>query len=406
MNIKPSLTPKQNAISALSEWIPVLCLSFSAFIFNTTEFAPIGLLSNIANDLNITNAQTGNLITIYAWFVALSSLPFMLICANIERRKLLGILFVIFIVSHVISGLAVNFEMLLLSRIGIASSHAVFWSITAPLAIRIAPANGKAKALGFIATGSSIAMILGLPLSRTIGLLLGWRATFLCIALLAIIGIIILMKRLPLVPSQHSGSLKSLPTLFKCPTLIGIYILTIIIVTAHFTVYTYIEPFFLNISNFNPNFTTFTLLLFGLSGILGSLIYTKYNNKYPFGSLFISITIICLSLAILFPISSYPQLIFFLLIFWGTSTMILGLSLQTKVLQLAPKSTDIAMSIYSGIFNIGIGGGAFIGGLTTTHLKLSDIGYVGFALALVALILCFLLKNSIKKIPPLSNQQN
>jgi len=211
------------------------------------------------------------------------------------------------------------------------------------------------------------------------------------------------MKRLPLVPSQHSGSLKSLPTLFKRPTLIGIYLLTVTVVTAHFTAYTYIEPFFLSVSNFSPNFTTFALLIFGLSGILGSMLYTKYNNKYPFGSLFAAITVICLALASLLPLATYPFFIFGLLIVWGVATMIFGLSLQTKVIQLAPDATDVAMSMYSGILNIGIGGGAFIGGITTTHLNLNDIGFVGFAIGLVALILCLCMKNSIRQIPPLSN---
>lgn len=390
-------------ISFLHDWLPVFCLAFSAFIFNTTEFAPIGLLSNIADDLNISKAQTGSLITIYAWFVAISSLPFMLLCAKIERRKLLGILFTIFIISHIVSGFATTFEILLISRLGIASAHAVFWSITAPLAIRVAPNNVKAKALGIIAAGSSLAMILGLPLGRTIGLLLGWRATFICIAILALVGMVVLMKSLPLVPSQHSGSLKSLPTLFKRPTLIGVYLLTVITVTASFTAYTYIEPFFLNISHFSPNFTTVTLLIFGLSGIVGSMIYTKYNAFHPFNCLFIAILTICLSLLLLLPISSYPQLVIPILISWGIATMIFNLSLQTKIIQLAPDATDVAMSMFSGIFNIGIGGGAFIGGLTITHLDLSNIGFVGFTICLFSLTICFLMKNAIKKIPPLGS---
>ena len=382
--------------SALKEWIPVLCLSFSVFIFNTTEFAPIGLLSDIAKDLNISEAKTGSLITIYAWFVAISSLPFMLICANIERRKLLGILFSIFIVSHIISGFATDFNILMISRLGIASAHAVFWSITAPLAVRIAPKGQGAKALGFLATGSSIAMVLGLPLGRTIGIFFGWRITFLFIAVLALVGMVILMKKLPLIPSQHSGSIKSLPSLFKRPALISIYLLTAVTVTAHFTGYTYIEPFLININNLNPNTATIALLIFGISGIFGSMIYAKYSEKYPFGSLILPISIVGTVLLLLLPMSFSLYFTFFGLIIWGIAMMILSLVFQTKIIHLARDATDVAMSIYSGIFNIGIGGGALIGGLTTTYLTLGDIGFVGAAIAFIAFSLCYLMKNILK----------
>ncbi|HIU64129.1 MAG TPA: MFS transporter, partial [Candidatus Avacidaminococcus intestinavium] len=103
-------------------WLPTICLSFAAFVFNTTEFVPIALLSDIAKDLQITEPQAGTLITIYAWYVALFSLPLMLACAKVERRKLLGILFVIFIMSHCAAGLADSYTTLLISRLGIATA--------------------------------------------------------------------------------------------------------------------------------------------------------------------------------------------------------------------------------------------------------------------------------------------
>lgn len=168
----------------------------------------------------------------------------------------------------------------MISRIGVAFAHAIFWSITASLAIRMAPAGKRAQALSLIATGTALAMVLGLPLGRIVGQYFGWRMTFFAIGIGALITLLCLIKLLPLLPSEHSGSLKSLPLLFRRPALMSIYLLTVVVVTAHYTAYSYIEPFVQNIAGFSANFATALLLLLGGAGIIGSVIFGKLGNQY------------------------------------------------------------------------------------------------------------------------------
>ncbi|EFL8530017.1 MFS transporter [Escherichia coli] len=218
-----------NTVSRKVAWLRVVTLAVAAFIFNTTEFVPVGLLSDIAQSFHMQTAQVGIMLTIYAWVVALMSLPFMLMTSQVERRKLLICLFVVFIASHVLSFLSWSFTVLVISRIGVAFAHAIFWSITA------------------------IALLL------------------VCLALL-----------LPAANSEiHLGVLS---------------------------------------------------------------------------------------------------------IFWGIAMMIIGLGMQVKVLALAPDATDVAMALFSGIFNIGIGAGALVGNQVSLHWSMSMIGYVGAVPAFAALI--------------------
>lgn len=375
-----------NPVSRKVAWLRVVTLAIAAFIFNTTEFVPVGLLSDIAESFHMQTAQVGIMLTIYAWVVAVMSLPFMLLTSQMERRKLLICLFVLFIASHVLSFLAWNFTVLVISRIGIAFAHAIFWSITASLAIRLAPAGKRAQALSLIATGTALAMVLGLPIGRVVGQYFGWRTTFFAIGMGALMTLLCLIKLLPKLPSEHSGSLKSLPLLFRRPALMSLYVLTVVVVTAHYTAYSYIEPFVQNVAGLSANFATVLLLILGGAGIIGSLVFGKLGNRHASSlvSMAIALQVVCLLL--LLPAADSEAHLAILSIFWGIAIMVIGLGMQVKVLALAPDATDVAMALFSGIFNIGIGAGALVGNQVSLHWSMSAIGYIGTIPACAALV--------------------
>lgn len=375
-----------HTVSRRVAWLRVVTLAIAAFIFNTTEFVPVGLLSDIAASFHMETAQVGIMLTIYAWVVALMSLPFMLLTSQMERRKLLIGLFVVFIASHVLSFMAWNFTVLVISRVGIAFAHAVFWSITASLAIRLAPAGKRAQALSLIATGTALAMVLGLPIGRIVGQYFGWRTTFFAIGMGALITLVCLIKLLPKLPSEHSGSLKSLPLLMRRPALMSIYLLTVIVVTAHYTAYSYIEPFVQVVAGFSANFATVLLLILGGAGIIGSILFGKLGNKHASALVSSAIGLLLACLLLLMPAAGSESHLAILSLFWGVAIMIIGLGMQVKVLALASDATDVAMSLFSGIFNLGVGAGALVGNQISLHVSMSAIGYLGAIPALIALI--------------------
>ena len=375
-----------HTVSRRVAWLRVVTRAIAAFIFNTTEFVPVGLLSDIAASFHMETAQVGIMLTIYAWVVALMSLPFMLLTSQMERRKLLIGLFVVFIASHVLSFMAWNFTVLVISRVGIAFAHAVFWSITASLAIRLAPAGKRAQALSLIATGTALAMVLRLPIGRIEGQYFGWRTTFFAIGMGALITLVCLIKLLPKLPSEHSGSLKSLPLLMRRPALMSIYLLTVIVVTAHYTAYSYIEPFVQVVAGFSANFATVLLLILGGAGIIGSILFGKLGNKHASALVSSAIGLLLACLLLLMPAAGSESHLAILSLFWGVAIMIIGLGMQVKVLALAPDATDVAMSLFSGIFNLGIGAGALVGNQISLHVSMSAIGYLGAIPALIALI--------------------
>lgn len=372
--------------SGLKAWLPVIGLTFSAFIFNTSEFIPIGLLSDIAADFSITESHAGLMITVYAWVVALASLPLMLVFAKTESKKLMLSITALFVVSHVLSGLASDFYMLMLSRMGVACAHAIFWSIVTPLAVKTAPEGKQSTALSFIVSGSSIAMIVGLPLGRTIGLYAGWRATFLIIGAVALIILCILAAVLKKTPGESNFSIRKLPALFKTPALLGIYLITVIAITGHFTGYSYIEPFMGQVAGMGSTLITLVLTLFGIVGIFGSVIFSKFYDRHPGFFIKYAVSGICISLLLLQAASFSIWSEFLLCVFWGLAINSYNLVFQSEIIRNAPQGTAVAMSIYSGIYNVGIGTGALVGGAVCDGKGIQYIGYVGGAIVLIALV--------------------
>ena len=342
----------------------LLGITIAAFIFNTSEFIPIALLIDISETFSMTEAAAGQMITIYAWVVALLSLPLMLLTCRMELKRLLLLMVALFGIGQLVSGLASSYDMLLGARIIVACAHSIFWSIAAPLATRLVTREHRPMALSMIVTGSSVATIIGLPLGRVIGLAAGWRMTFLLLAVVAAIAFVYLTLLLPKRAPGEGFTIGELPSLVRQPALACIYIMTALFATAYFTMYSYIEPFLHNVAAFSPDLITAALMLLGVSGIAAMLFLWQAAS--------ISVgTMIVLTMLL------------------GILATLYNTMFQAEVLATVPRdASTVATAIYSGIFNLGIGSGTYIGGLAAGDGHLAHIGYIGAAIAGAAALLC------------------
>ncbi len=196
---------------------------------------------------------------------------------------------------------------------------------------------------------------------------------------------------LPKVSGNAPFAASDVPKLFKNPVLAGIFLLSFLVSTAYYTGYSYIEPFLLQISHLPEEEITMILTLFGVAGLLGSFLFSTLYSAHRYSFIAISIFNMALALFLLYPIAESLGLIIGVSILWGLSATAFNVALQAETIQITDDaSAPVAMSIFSGIFNLGIGFGTWLGGMLCTYLTIAYIGFAGSLLALAAMAYCLL----------------
>ena len=376
---------------SLKEWLPLIGMTISAFLVNTSEFMPIGLLTDISNDFNMTAAQAGVMITAYSWTVTILSLPLMLLACKIEPKKLLLGTLTVFSTCQVLSVISIGFPFLVVSRIGVACAHSIFWAIASPLAVRVVSKEHQSKALSAIITGTAIAMVLGMPLGRMIGLQIGWRMTFLCVAVISFLVLVYLAFVFPKIENTESFSINQLPELFKNSRLMITYIITFLFATGYYTTYSYIEPFLQRVAGFPSTLVTITLMLFGVAGLSGSYLFSRYYDDHRFAFVQAVLFGFAGALGLLYPASINLYMIILVCAIWGIAAMAFQTSFQAEIIGcVSTAASSVAMAIFSAIFNLGIGSGTWLGGVVYTNTSLNFIGFVGAMIVLVAAFISFI----------------
>lgn len=369
------------------QWLPLIGMTIAAFIFNTSEFMPIGLLTDIAQTFHITQTTAGTMITIYSWAVMLLSLPLMILASKYSYKKILLTTLFLFALGQGISAIAFSFPLLIIGRLVVACAHAIFWSIASVVAVRLVHEDKREFAMSMIVTGTSVAMIVGLPLGRMIGFLIGWRITFLMVGIISVLLLIFQTIYLPKLQTTQAFTLNELPDLLKNKQLITIYGISLLFASAYYTAYSYIEPFLAQVAKLSNNSITLVLSLFGVAGIGGSYLFSKFYNLNR--KRFILISLFCLTIVLFVLKPSTASIITLLLIcvVWGMSSTAFNVACQSETILVTNEQTSsIAMSIFSGIFNLGIGLGSFIGGQTINILNIQSIGYIASIIGILSVI--------------------
>jgi predicted MFS family arabinose efflux permease len=367
-------------------------LTISAFAIGTTEFVIVGLLPTVAKDLDISIPSAGLLVSLYAIGVAIGTPILTALTAKIPRKALLTSIMILFIIGNGLASIAPGFYTLVIARIVTGFAHGVYFSIGATIAASLVSEEKRATAISIMFSGLTLAIVTGVPLGTFIGQHFGWRATFIGVAILGIIGLLASMVLVPKnLTNGEPTSLKNQLKVLANKRLILAFLMTAFGYGGTFVVFTYLSPILQEITGLQEATVTIILLLYGIAIAIGNLIGGKVANKNPLKALLWMFGLQGLILLIFFFTMSNPVLSIVTLFFVGILSFASVPGLQLLVVQIAekelPGTEDVASAINIAAFNVGIAIGAYAGGLiVTSSLGLENTPWIG-ALFLLAAVL-------------------
>ena len=369
----------------------LLALAIGAFAIGTTEFSPMGLLPNIANDLGVSIPSAGLLITGYALGVMIGAPIMTLWFGGYARRNPLILLMAIFTIGNLIAAFAPSYMSLMGARLITSLNHGAFFGIGSVVAASVVPANKQASAVASMFMGLTIANIGGVPLATWVGQNIGWRMSFLAISALGLITMLALWKALPVGSVGQKPNIKmELKVLTRLPVVLAL-LTTVFGASAMFTLYTYIAPSLVEFTHASPSFITMMLVLIGIGFSLGNHFGGKFADLSMDKTL-IGFLGLLIGLMVIFPILAQTQLGAAIgLVLWGTAAFAIVPPLQMRVMSVAREASGLASSVNIGAFNLGNAIGAAAGGaVLSLGLNYAAVSMIGAVLAAIGLVLVFI----------------
>ncbi|RQR59474.1 MFS transporter [Burkholderia sp. Bp9126] len=384
-----SIQSVESTPSTLRSWLAVVVLGIATFTIVVTEFAPVGLLTLISDDLHQSPSTVGLLVTVYAAIGAVSALGSAVMPSRFPRKPLLLVLMLILVASNAAAMFAHSFSSLMVARIIGSAGHGLFWAMVAALATQIAPPNRMGLATSIVFGGVSIANVIGIPLVNLIGQQHGWRFAFGALSALSLVTAVLMALVVPTIRAEGSVGFSALAGVLRNRRLRGVYTVAIFTVAAHFGAFTYIEPFLRQIPNLAAAAIAALLFGFGAAGLVGNLLTGVFIDRHLKLVNVVALVGMCAALFGLgwFGPAAPLALTVVLLAIWGMAIATLFVGVQTWVLREADSAAIPAAAVYTTIFNSSSGLGALLGAWVLARSGLPGIlAGAGLLVALSILI--------------------
>ncbi|MFI0447987.1 MFS transporter [Actinomadura sp. 6N118] len=371
-------------ISPAATWksrFGVVAVMMGIFSIVTTEILPIGLLPPIADEFGISAGTAGLTMTIPGFVAAVAAPAVTVASGRIDRRTMLCVLMAVLAVADFLAASAQAYWMMLVSRVLVGLTIGGFWSIGAGLAGRLVPERSVARATAVIFAAVPLGSVLGVPAGTFVGHLAGWRTSFLAMGLLTLGVLAALVLVLPPLPVTQVTRLNVLWQVIRAPQARVGLAATVLIVTAHFSTYTYVTPFLEQVGGVDAGLVGAFLLAYGVAGIAGNFVAGAAIPR-SLRSTFAGSACALAAATLLLPVAGAWSL--GLLVVWGLAYGAVPVCSQTWFTRSAPQAQEAAMVVFTSSFQATLSFGALLGGVVVDATSTSTVMVLGGLLAVLA----------------------
>ena len=344
-------------------WSAVLAMSLAAFALVASEFMPVSLLTPIAAELQISEGQAGQGISVSGAFALVTSLVIAAVAARVERKTLLLGLTLLMIVSGTVVAFAPGYPSFMFGRALIGIAIGGFWSLSAATAMRLVPPDQVSRALAIVNGGNALATVIAAPAGSFLGALIGWRGAFFYVVPVAALAAIWLLISLPSFKlERQAGSGNALRLMKQWPVALGMVAVSVFFM-GQFMLFTYLRPFLEEVTGVSISTLSLMLLGLGLAGFIGTFVIEKILGT----GLYRTLTVIPLMMAVialaLVNFGASPLLTAVLLGLWGLVATAAPVGWWTWLAQTLPEDAEAGGGLLVAIVQLAIAGGAVVGGL-------------------------------------------
>jgi len=363
----------------------VLALGVGGFAIGTGEFVIMGLLPEVAKDIDVSIPQAGHVISAYALGVVIGAPVLAVLAAGWGRRALLIALMAVFAAGNFASAMAPGYLSLNLLRFAAGLPHGTYFGVAALVAATLAPPGRRARAVGLVMLGLTGATLVGVPIAAWLGQLFGWRAAFVFVGLIALVAVALLRRDIPdLAPPAGASPWRELGALKRKQVWFTLGIGAIGF-GGMFSVFSYIKPTLIEVAGLPLGGVPFVLALFGLGMVTGNLVGSRLADKSLMRTIGGLLVYAALVLA-MFSFAAHHVVAAAVNVFLIGTTVAIGPALQIRLMDVAGDAQTLAAALNHSAFNMANALGAWLGGVAiAAGLGWTSTGWVGALLALAGM---------------------